>query len=126
MTGTAATPGPNLPQVAWAMGLLWLVSGSVVAAIGLAGAKGRLPRQHWAGIRLPSTMRDDTAWYAAHRAGGPLIAAGGGIAALAGLAMLALRPDEDVTATASLVAAGAVLGCVTIGGVLGTRAARRR
>ena len=31
-------------------------------------ANGRLPRNQWAGIRTPATMRSDQAWMAGHRA----------------------------------------------------------
>ncbi|GBD23026.1 hypothetical protein HRbin29_00677 [bacterium HR29] len=63
------------------------MGGSAMVAVGAAGARGRLPRNRWAGIRLPSTMASDAAWEAAHRAAGPMMAASGGLAD--GVALLA-------------------------------------
>jgi SdpI/YfhL protein family len=40
----------------------------VLIAVDWAAASGRLRRNHWAGIRIPSTMRSDQAWVAGHRA----------------------------------------------------------
>lgn len=61
------------------------LGGSSMAAVGAAGAVGRLPRNRWAGIRLPFTMASDAAWKAAHRAAGPMMAACGALAAGAAL-----------------------------------------
>lgn len=44
------------------MGWLVIVAGFVVMLIGWLGKIGKLPRNHFAGIRLPSTMRSDRAW----------------------------------------------------------------
>ncbi|RJQ68850.1 SdpI family protein [Pseudonocardiaceae bacterium YIM PH 21723] len=41
------------------LGLCWLF-----AALGA----GRIKRNHFVGIRIPSTLRSDAAWYAGHRA----------------------------------------------------------
>ena len=51
------------------LGALVIVAGLAVLGIAWAGKIGKLPRNHFAGIRLPSTMRSDRAWAAAHRAG---------------------------------------------------------
>ena len=40
----------------------------IVIALARAAATGRLPRNMFAGIRIPSTLRSDDAWYAGHRA----------------------------------------------------------
>jgi uncharacterized membrane protein len=108
-----------------AFGVLWLVTGVVIARVGWAGAKGRLPRQHWAGIRLPSTMRSDETWRAAHLAGGPWLFAAGVVPALVGLGLVLTRPSRDVAGPISLAVVAVVLVLVLVGGVLGVRAARR-
>ena len=67
--------------------VVFLVASLVVAEIGRRGAAGTLPRNHIAGIRVPSTMRDDESWAIAHRAGGPamlvtgLVSAGAAVVA---------------------------------------------
>jgi p-aminobenzoyl-glutamate transporter AbgT len=40
----------------------------LLVAIDWAAASGRLRRNQWVGIRIPSTMRSDRAWVAGHRA----------------------------------------------------------
>jgi len=48
--------------------MLMLIAGAMILAIAALGAAGRLPRNYFAGIRIPSTMRSDAAWVAGHRA----------------------------------------------------------
>lgn len=48
-------------------GVMMAFAGVIVIAVALAGRTGRLRRNHWVGIRLPSTLRSDSAWDAAHR-----------------------------------------------------------
>jgi uncharacterized membrane protein len=50
----------------------WIVIGAGFLVMGLswAGKVGKLPRNYFAGIRLPSTLRSDEAWAAGHRAAG--------------------------------------------------------
>ena len=107
-------------------GCVLAAAGSLVAFIGRLGRQGRLPRQHWAGIRTPSTMRSDDAWRVAHRAGGLAMEVAGWIAAALGLLSVVLAPADLIGPEAlPLVAAGVLLVGVSIGGVRGVRAARR-
>lgn len=106
------------------MGALWLVAGTLVGIVGWAAARDRLPRQHWAGIRLPSTVRSDDAWYAAHRAGGPIIESGGALVASMGLLLMVFRPDGNATTLVSLFLAVGLLVAVGGGAVVGVRATR--
>ena len=39
-----------------------------IIAVNWWAASGRLQRNQWFGIRIPSTMRSDRAWVAGHRA----------------------------------------------------------
>jgi hypothetical protein len=107
------------------LGILWLVAGIVIGVVGWAGATGRLPRQHWAGIRLPSTVRSDEAWEAAHDAGGPIMESGGALVATVGLLLIVFRPNDDNTTLVSMFLAAGLLVAVVAGGVVGVRAARR-
>lgn len=108
--------------------LVMAVAGVVVVVVAVAARSGRLRRNHVAGIRLPSTMRSDETWLAAHRAGfwptalgGAVAVAGGVIAAVVVLA----RGDDGVGAGIVLGTAAVLLAGVVIGGVLGVKAARR-
>jgi uncharacterized membrane protein len=68
----------------------------VLIAVDWAAASGRLRRNQWVGIRIPSTMRDDRAWVAGHRAA------------------LRLMPLHLLTGVALVIA---VLCAPTVGGV---------
>lgn len=110
---------------AWSLGLLWLVVGVVIGRIGWLGVKGRLPRQHWAGIRLPSTLRNDQTWRAAHVAGGPWLLAAGLATALGGAGLLLTRPTAATAARVSLALIAVLLVLLLVGGTIGVSAARR-
>jgi hypothetical protein len=45
-----------------------VVFGAGFAAVVRRAADGRLPRNNYAGIRIPGTLRDDEGWLAGHRA----------------------------------------------------------
>lgn len=103
-----------------------LMIGAVVAGVtAWLGRTGRLPRQPWVGIRLPSTMRSDETWRAAQAAGSaPVI--GGSLVAFALGAVMALRRLDRSTASLIGRCAGAALVAGAIAGALrGRRAARR-
>jgi uncharacterized membrane protein len=72
------------------IGLVVAAAATVVAVVGRRSAAGRLAPNPWAGIRLPSTMASETAWYAAHRAGGPVLAVGGSVAGVVAVAAILL------------------------------------
>lgn len=107
------------------LGWFWLVTGAVIAAIGWAGGEGKLRRQGWAGIRTRSTMRSDSTWEAAQRAGGHWIVGGGALVATTGLLLLVFRPDDDTTAVVSVVLVVPLLICLITGAVQGVQAARK-
>jgi hypothetical protein len=45
-----------------------IVLAVAIIAVNWWAASGRLQRNQWVGIRIPSTMRSDQAWVAGHRA----------------------------------------------------------
>jgi hypothetical protein len=112
----------------WVAIVVFFVAGLIVAEVGRRGAAGTLPRNHIAGIRLPSTMRDDESWAVAHRAGGPAMIATGLVSAVAaGIAALVwiIAGDEAASATV-LGAALLMLAGVLYSGWKGVSALRRR
>ncbi|MCX6503499.1 MAG: SdpI family protein [Microbacterium sp.] len=97
-------------------------AGMLLLWMARATASGRLKRNQFAGIRIPSTLASDEAWLAAHvRAKRPTEFAGW--AAIA-TGLFALLPVPD-----PVLAAGVIAGCVVMlaftlyGAWVGSRAA---
>ncbi|HVM35922.1 MAG TPA: SdpI family protein [Actinomycetota bacterium] len=106
-----------------AQGLPLVAAGIVLIFAALRGRVGRLPRNGLLGIRLPSTMRSDAAWDAAHRASwlatflAGFVALGGGLA----LTLAAVEGSVAVPSTTS-----SILILLLIGTIQADRAARNR
>ncbi len=107
-----------------AVGVVLVAFGLIEALVGELGRRGRLPRQHWAGFRLPSTMSSDEAWQAAHMAGGLALVVAGVTAVAGGVALLAFRPEGGVAGALVTIVLLALLGGVIWGGWRAIRAAR--
>lgn len=105
-----------------------LVAGLVIMWMGSRMTERRFGRNKWAGIRTPSTIKSDEAWYAAHEVGGPWMNSGGLVGAVGGLTgMLAAVLGFSEVWVFGLIMAGTlpmVLMLITAN-VLGVRAARR-
>ena len=97
-------------------------AGVLIVWMARATASGRLKRNQFAGIRLPSTMASDSAWLAAHvRAKRPTEIAG--FTAIA-TGVFALLPLPLPVLTSGLMAGCVVmLGLVLYGAGVGARAA---
>jgi uncharacterized membrane protein len=115
--------------VAAALAVLAL-GGLVLIVIGWLGLVGRLPRNHWAGIRTFYTMRNDENWYATHRAAGPLLIFGGVAVTAAALAFLpfaiAGKVPDRLAAAVSVALACVVFATAIASWLYGTRVARSR
>jgi hypothetical protein len=97
------------------LGVLLLVAGAGLLTVGLLGWRRRLPRNRFAGIRTPATLRSEAAFSAANRvAAPPVLAAGGALAFGAG--------GLALTAIVGVAGAGAI-GLLLAGGLLGHRVA---
>lgn len=99
-----------------------LGSGVLLLWMARAAASGRLTRNPFAGIRVPSTMVSDEAWLAAHvRAERPTMLAG--LASIAS-GLVALLPVPTPVLAIGIVAGSVVtLALVLYGARVGTRAA---
>ncbi|MEU3274418.1 SdpI family protein [Saccharomonospora sp. NPDC006951] len=103
--------------------VVMLASGIVLVWMARAAATGRLKRNSFAGIRIPSTMASDEAWLAAHiRAERPTMFAGF-VSVASGLFALVPVP-VPVLAIQVLVACVVMLGFVIHGAKVGGRAAK--
>jgi hypothetical protein len=93
-----------------------------MVGVGCLGAAGRLRYGHWAGLRLPSTLRSRRAWEAAHRAGAAgLIAGGAGGVLAAGLLRAGAGGVFGERSRLVLLAEG---GFTLVATLIGRRAAR--
>ncbi|NLG55619.1 MAG: SdpI family protein [Rhodococcus sp.] len=93
----------------------------VVAGVAVAGLTQRLPRNRWAGVRTPATLRDDETFALANRVAGPTLLATAGLFVMGGLGALIIGGPLGAG-----VAVGAVIvGALTAGagGMLGAKAA---
>ena len=96
--------------------------------VGLMGLLGRLPRNHFAGVRTAATLASDEAWAEAHRVGSAPMIFGAVAAVMAGLAftpfVLAGEIGTGVAATTA-VAQALLLGTgAVVSWVMADRAAR--
>lgn len=99
-----------------------VVVGVAMAVVGTFGATGRLRYGHWAGLRLPSTLRSRRAWEAAHRAGAAWLLVGGAAGVAAGF-LLARGRASALGGDARLVVL-AEGGFTLVATLLARRAAR--
>ncbi|MDQ2790921.1 MAG: SdpI family protein [Actinomycetota bacterium] len=103
------------------LGGLLLVAGAGLLTVGLLGWRRLLPRNRFAGIRTPATLRSDAAFIAANRvAAPPVLAAAAVCIAGGGLALGAGGPA--LTVIVAVAGAGAV-GLSLAGGLLGHQVA---
>ncbi|WP_447004276.1 SdpI family protein [Saccharothrix isguenensis] len=103
--------------------LVLVVGGVALGVVGYLSLTERLPRNGYAGVRTPSTMRSDTAFRVGNKAAGlPTLV--GGIVALAGAVVGWSMPTGEALLVVVMVATIAMLALVVAGGVLGVRAAR--
>lgn len=105
--------------------LLFLVTalgGATLAAVGYLGMAERLPRNHFAGIRLPYTMASDERWKTVHREAGPIMVLGA-VAVLA--SSLAFIPFALAGVIPGPLAIGVLLAQAAIMGLAAIVSARK-
>ena len=98
-----------------------LVAGAALGTVGLLGWQKRLPRNRFAGIRTPATLRSDAAFAVANRVAAPTVLAAGAVCAAAGT--LALGADGAMLMVIVAVAGVGTVGLLITGGLLGHRVA---
>lgn len=103
------------------LGVVLLVAGAALLTVGLLGWRGRLPRNRFAGIRTPATLRSDAAFAVANRVAAPPVLAAGAICATAGA--LALGADGAMLTVIVGVAGVGTIALLIAGGLLGHRVA---
>ena len=101
--------------------MVLLVAGAALLAVGLLGWRRQLPRNRFAGIRTPATLRSDAAFLAANRVAAPPVLAAGAICAIGGA--LAFATDGTVLPVIVGVTGAGAVGLLLAGGLLGHRVA---
>jgi len=113
---------------------LRLIAGSVLVLAGVAllvvaalGARSRLPRNRWVGVRTASSTRSDAAFALAQRVAAVPVGAAGAVAVAGGAVLLALGIPAGATPALGWVVlavsgAGALV-LAGVGGMAGDRAA---
>ncbi|WP_064743179.1 SdpI family protein [Pseudonocardia spinosispora] len=98
--------------------------GLALVSVGVLGARRRLPRNRFAGVRTVNTLRDDETFAVGNQVSAPLTIGGGAVAVLGGLATLAANSTALAITLLALTVLG-TLGLMVAGGVLGDRAAKQ-
>lgn len=102
-------------------GAVLLVAAAALGTVGLLGWRRRLPRNRFAGIRTPATLRSDAAFAAANRVAAPTVLAAASVCAIAGT--LALGAHDAMLTVIVAVAGAGTVGLLIAGGLLGHRVA---
>ena len=101
--------------------MVLLIAAVALLTVGILGWQRRLPRNRFAGIRTPATLRSDDAFSAANRVAAPTVVAAGAVCAAGGA--LALSADGAALAVIVAVAGTGAVGLLLAGGLLGHRVA---
>ncbi|MGD0439648.1 MAG: SdpI family protein [Acidimicrobiales bacterium] len=100
------------------------LSGVIMVVLGRMAATGRLPRNLFAGIRIPSTLRSDEGWDAGHQAAASALTAAGCGPVLVAVVLLARSPGPKARTVLSRLANAWLLGWLGLATVQASRAAR--
>lgn len=103
---------------------LLVVSGVPLAVVGWLGLRRRLPRNRFAGVRTPATLRDEETFAVGNQVGAPFCLAAAAVAVLGGVAAL-FAPTAVSGWPLVLVGLVGVVGLTVTAGLLGDRAAAR-
>lgn len=103
------------------LGVVLVIAGVALLTVGLLGWRQRLPRNRFAGIRTPATLRSDAAFIAANRVAAPPVLAAGVVCTVGGGLALG-SVGSALTVIVAVTGAGA-LGLLLAGGLLGHRVA---
>jgi SdpI/YhfL family protein len=106
------------------LGCALLLAAAALLAVAVLGARGRLPRNPWAGVHTRRTLASDEAFVLANRVAAAPLGAAGAVAVVGGAVVLAGGPAA-VTWTVLVVSTAGLLGLTGVGGALGDRAVAR-
>ena len=114
--------------MAFALGII-AFGGMLFVVLGWLGLTGKLPRNGFAGIRTPYTMKSDQRWYATHRYGAPMLIFGGVAVFMTGLAFfpfsVAGKVSDGLASAVTLAMTGLLLISALMSWQLGVKGAKR-
>lgn len=102
--------------------VLLAVSGTALVTVAVLGARGRLARNRFVGVRTPATLRSEESFALAHRVAAAPLAAAGGVALLGAVAALLAGTGAAGWVLVGLAAVATVV-LAGVGGTLADRAA---
>ena len=100
------------------------LAGLIVVALGRMAAEGRLPRNVFAGIRIPSTLRSDDSWRAGHFAAASALTAAGFGPVVAAIVVAVTNPGRDAESVLLRIGNGWLLAWLGLATTQASRAAR--
>lgn len=103
------------------LGMVLLVAGAGLLTVGLLGWRRRLPRNRFAGVRTPATLRSEVAFRAANRVAAPPVLAAAVVCVVGGALTLGAA-GPTLAMIVGVTGVGAV-GLLIAGGLLGHRVA---
>lgn len=106
------------------VGLVLLLIGVALVAVGGLGARSRLPRNRYAGVRTAATLRSPQAFTLANRVAAAPIGAAGVVLLAASAVLLAGAPAAAAWVVSGIAVVGGFV-LAGLGGLLGDRAATR-
>lgn len=98
-----------------------LVLAVVLGGIAVAGLTERLPRNRWAGVRTPETLRDSETFALANKVAAPTMMASAALLVIGSAAAVLLEGALGVVAVGFSVVAAVIT--TALGGTLGARTA---
>ena len=99
------------------LGCALLLAAAVLLTVAVLGARGRLRRNPWAGVRTSRTLASDEAFTVANRVAAAPLGAAGLVALLGGVSLIVGGPGAVVW-TVLLVATAGMLGLTGLGGAV--------
>lgn len=103
------------------LGMVLLLASAGLLTVGLLGARRRLPRNRFAGVRTAATLRSEAAFAAANRVAAPPVLAAAAVCAAGGA--LALGTSGPALIPLVGIAGAGAVGLALAGGLLGHRVA---
>jgi uncharacterized membrane protein len=104
-------------------GVILVGAGTALLLIGWRGVRGRLRPNRYAGVRTEATLRSEAAFEIGNRAAGPALIAAGAVGLLCG-ASLPLLPALSSVVLVTVIGVIGGFALMTIGGLVGNRAAQ--